>query len=80
MIQNLTKIIHSKYGKYVISGLLGLGLACLFRKVCKDRECIVFKAPNIDEVIENIYKHDNKCLKLKKKSQSCGHSNKQVLV
>lgn len=80
MIQNLTKIIHSKYGKYVISGLLGLGLACLFRKICKDRECIKFKAPNIDEVIKNIYKHNNKCLKFKKKSQSCGVSNNQILV
>ena len=43
---NLRRLIYSDIGKYIISILLGLGLATLFRKVCKDRNCIVFKAPN----------------------------------
>lgn len=80
MIQNLTRIIHTKYGKLIVSVLLGLGLACLFRKVCKDRECIMFHAPNIDEVINNVYKHDDKCLQFKKKSHTCGKTDKQVQI
>ena len=43
----LKRLIHSGFGKVIIPILLGLGLATMFRKVCKDRNCIVFKAPGI---------------------------------
>ena len=33
-------------GKIAVSILWGLGLACIFRKACKGRDCIVFKAPS----------------------------------
>ena len=53
---NLRRLIYSDIGKYIISILLGLGLATLFRKVCKDRNCIVFKAPNIKKIKNQIFK------------------------
>ena len=40
----IKQLINSKEGKYIISVVLGLGLATLFREVCKDKTCIVFKA------------------------------------
>jgi hypothetical protein len=43
----LRRLIYSEVGKYVMSILLGLGLATLFRKVCNDRSCLVFHAPHI---------------------------------
>ena len=60
---NLRRLIYSDIGKYIISILLGLGLATLFRKVCKDRNCIVFKAPNIKKIKNQIFKFENKCYK-----------------
>ena len=42
---NLRRLIYSDIGRIIISILLGLGLATLFRKVCNDRNCLVFKAP-----------------------------------
>ena len=40
----IKRLIHSGFGKVIIPILLGLGLATMFRKVCKDRNCVVFKA------------------------------------
>ena len=53
MISNVLKAIHTQNGKFAISFILGMGLASLFRKVCNDRNCIVFKAPSLEEVTNN---------------------------
>ena len=45
---NLKRLIHSDIGRIIISILLGLGLATLFRKVCNDRSCMIFKAPQLN--------------------------------
>ena len=34
---NFKRLINTALGKIIISIMLGLGLATLFRKVCKDR-------------------------------------------
>ena len=39
---SLKQILNSARGKYVLSVLLGLGLATLFRKACISRNCLVF--------------------------------------
>ena len=36
----IKRFIYSKFGRYVISILLGLGLATLFRRACKERNCL----------------------------------------
>jgi len=72
------QIINSKEGKYIISVILGLGLATMFREVCKDKTCMVFKAVGEKEIKDKIYKHDNKCYKYSLKSSSC-NKNKQII-
>lgn len=53
-----------------ISGiLLGFGLACIFNKVCKGRECIiVYKNPR-EEITRT--KNNDKCYNFKKKNVDC---------
>jgi len=70
--------MHSNNGKYAISIVLGFGLASLFRKVCKDRNCIVFHAPPLDEVSKNTYSYNNKCYKFNEKAMKCGSAEKEV--
>ncbi len=70
-MNNLIKTIHTPNGKLVISVVLGIGLASLFRKICMGRNCIVFKAPDFNEVEKNIYSHNNKCYRFEKQSVSC---------
>jgi len=72
------QIINSKEGKYIISIILGLGLATMFREVCKDKTCMVFKAVGEKEIKDKIYKYDNKCYKYSLKSSSC-NTNKQII-
>ena len=47
---NLKRLIYSDVGRIVISIILGLGLATLFRRVCKERNCLVFHAPQLNKI------------------------------
>ena len=40
----LGKFVHTQTGKIIMSILLGFGLASLFRRVCKNKDCIIFHA------------------------------------
>jgi hypothetical protein len=80
MIKNIMKTLHTTNGQYIISFILGIGFASLFRKVCQDRNCIVFKAPDFDEVTKNIYAHGDKCYSFKKSSVACGGAEREISV
>ena len=57
--------------KIFVSIILGFGLATMFRKVCNNRNCIIYHGPEIDEIERNIYKYQNKCYKYKSKEVDC---------
>ena len=61
-----------------ISVVLGVGLSCMFRRVCKERNCLVYKAPPLDKIEGKIYKYNNKCYKFTHKAQSCDPTKKIV--
>lgn len=76
---NLKRLIYSDVGRIVISMILGLGLATLFRKVCKDRKCMIFRAPDISNIKDKIFKYNDKCYQYTEKSQSCKTHNKKIV-
>jgi hypothetical protein len=78
MLNKVLKSIHTQNGKFAISFILGIGLASLFRKVCNDRNCIVFKAPALKEVTSNIYEYNNKCYSFKEHAVKCGSAEREV--
>lgn len=78
LLTNIAQSLHSSKGRIIISIILGLGLASLFRKVCNDRNCMVFKGPSMDEIKNNTYEYNNKCYNFKSKSMKCGTVAKQV--
>ena len=51
---HLGKFVHTETGKYLMSILLGFGLASLFRTVCKDKQCLIFNAPHLDQIQNKI--------------------------
>lgn len=75
---NFDNFFHSTTGKYLFSIVLGLGLASLFRTVCKGKNCYVFKAPPLEELKNNIYRYDNKCYKFTPTASKC--NNKKRLI
>ena len=75
----MKRFTDSLFGRILISVLLGLGLATLFRKVCKDRKCMVFKAPDISEIKDKIFKYNDKCYQYTEKSESCNSTHKKIV-
>tara|TARA_B100000902_G_scaffold384971_1_gene425759 strand:- start:1083 stop:1322 length:240 start_codon:yes stop_codon:yes gene_type:complete len=74
----LRRLIYGDAGKIIISIILGLGLATLFRKVCKDRDCIIFRAPNLEKIKNQIFKFDGKCYKFQENIEKCNKNRKIV--
>ncbi len=75
---NLKRLIHSDIGRIIISILLGLGLATLFRKVCNDRSCMIFKAPQLNKIKGQVFKFGKKCYKFNEEIENCDNSKKIV--
>lgn len=75
---NLRRLLDSNLGRMIISVLLGLGLATLFRKVCKDKNCITFNGPVISDVDGKTFKHDASCYKYKMEHTTCDKT-KQIV-
>ena len=68
---HLSKFIHTNTGRLIMSILLGLGLATLFRQICEGKDCTLFSAPPIEEIDDQIYKFDDKCYKMTKNAVKC---------
>jgi len=66
---NLEKIVKNDTGKIIISAILGLGLASLFKKVCVDDKCLIIKSP--PNIKDSIFGHNNKCYKYNPEITSC---------
>jgi hypothetical protein len=75
---DIKRILNSDTGKTIISVLLGFGVACLFHKVCKDKDCIHFSGPVISNIEDKIFQHDNKCYTYKAKAVKCNPAKKTV--
>ncbi len=74
----LGKFVHTQTGRYIMSILLGLGLASLFRTVCKNKNCIIFKAPPLEKIQDKIYKNGDKCIKFNPVATKCSSNAKIV--
>jgi len=75
---HLSKFLHTSSGRILMSILLGFGLASLFRTVCKDKNCIIFEAPPLDEIDGKIYKYQDKCYKYNSVSTKCDPKKESV--
>ena len=75
---NIRKIIHSQYGQYIISIMLGLGLASLFRKACKERNCLKFVGPPIHKIRNQIFEYDDQCYTFEEKAKTCSSQRKII--
>ena len=77
---HLARFLHTQIGRYIMSIILGFGLATLFRTVCKGKNCMIFKAPPMDEIEDKIYKHQDKCYKFTPVTTKCDAQKKNVLM
>ena len=76
----IRRLITGVFGRSIISILLGLGLATLFRKVCTDKNCIQFNGPVISDITDKTFKHGDKCYKYTTQSDKCDSTKKIIPV
>ena len=67
----LTDIMNNPVGRIIVSVILGLGLASLFRKVCNSKNCIIIKGPTQTEIDKFYYKIDDDCYKYTPYASKC---------
>jgi hypothetical protein len=68
---NMKKLFENHNVKIVISIIIGLGLASLFRKVCTGNNCIIVKSPPLEELEKYYYKIENNCYKYEPVATEC---------
>ena len=71
IISNLITLMKTEFGSVLISIIWGFGLAMLFRRTCKNRNCIVVKAPDVKKVENQIYKFDSSCFTFQTNPSQC---------
>tara|TARA_B110000438_G_C15490829_1_gene511347 strand:+ start:363 stop:602 length:240 start_codon:yes stop_codon:yes gene_type:complete len=67
----LKRFFQTETGKIIMSILLGLGIATLFRKTCRGSNCIKFKAPSKKQIDDTTYKYGENCFNYKIKTTDC---------
>ena len=71
-------LLDTKWGAVIFSFILGLGLAALFRKVCKEGNCVMVQGPPREEVENKIFKKESKCYRYKSEDVDCNTAEKEA--
>ena len=71
---NVSKLLDSRPGVIMISILLGLGLAALFRSVCTEGKCVIINGPPPDDTNKYYYKIQDNCYKYTPVATECTRS------
>lgn len=79
-MMNINRFIKTEPGQIMLSIILGLGLATMFRKVCNDKKCLVFKGPTLSEFEDKVYQHGEKCYKYNINPNSCNSNKKEIVI
>jgi len=67
----ISEVLDNNAGSVIVSVILGLGLAALFRKVCEDKKCVVVHSPNNNDVEKYYYQIQGECYKYTPETVSC---------
>ena len=67
----IVEMLKNRAFQIIISILLGLGLAALFRRVCKDNNCIIIKSPPKEDIENKVFGFEDKCYTYTAKNSSC---------
>ena len=65
------RLLNSESGSTIISVLLGLGLAALFKKACNDNNCLIIKGPPYKKIKDKIFIYEDKCFVYSPKATKC---------
>jgi len=72
---HLERFIQTPAGRIFMSVILGVGLATLFKVSCKDKNCLIMRAPPLDQLNDKVYKIEDKCYKFNPTPVKCAVDN-----
>ncbi len=55
----------------LISFMIGLGVAAMFRPMCKGPDCLIVRGPPVQEIRDAVYQFGTKCVEFKPKPMEC---------
>ena len=67
----LEDTMKSSTGCLLVSCLLGLGMATMFQRVCKDSLCYIMEGPDRAEVHKSIWKSGSACYRYTSYPSKC---------
>ena len=80
-LNNLTdKLFYSENGQIVVSIIFGLAFAFIFQRVCKDKKCIIIRAPDVQKMTSKVYEFEGECYKYSTLSMSCPKDSSKVVT
>ena len=75
MANKFSRMVHTSFGRTLISIILGIGIASVFRKTCRDSSCFKFTSPPSNEIKKSVYLHDGSCYKFETETIKCSNGN-----
>lgn len=74
----IDRLFYTNIGQIFISGLFGLSLALIFKRVCKDN-CTIYIAPKNENIDGKIFKLEDTCYKYKTSQVKCNDKDKPIM-
>lgn len=71
MLGALRNVLRSRNGRIIFSIIWGFGLASLFKRVCKGRGCIIYRAPPPSDIKGKTFKFNKRCYQYTPRPISC---------
>lgn len=72
------EFLKSKSFPIIASFILGLGLVAIFKRGCStshdEKDCMIMKAPPVEEVIKTTYQIGHRCYQFKTEPTDCSGS------
>lgn len=77
---HLGKFVESQTGRYLMSIILGFGLATLFQMSCKGTSCQIIKSPPMEDINDKTFQFNDKYYKITKTPVTCNRSKRIVSI
>lgn len=55
----------------LISFILGLGLAAIFRPICKGPDCLILRGPPVQDIRGSVYQFGSRCVEFNTRTVEC---------
>ena len=74
------KIMETPWIATFLSFILGFGLACMFRPLCKGPDCLVIRGPPVKDIHDAVYQFGERCVEFKAHAVECPKKGEKPVV